>query len=83
MTHKTMDAISYGWLHNFIDAYMENGGGSHVGWPRAGEVDLTALGAFFLRVSARLRDETGRAYAVELADHFTQVGEDAFWPGSI
>jgi hypothetical protein len=82
MTHKTMDGHTYHWLENFVTSYMPDGHSpDKVEWPAPDEADFTALGAYFGRVSARLREGEARRYAAELGEHFVQVGQQVTgWP---
>jgi len=77
MTHRTMDGRTYRWLDRFVASYTADGSGpsTPVAWPAPDEADYTALGAFFRRVSARLREGDARRYATDLSAHFEKLGQ--------
>ncbi len=78
ITHKTMDGHTYGWLDRFVASYTteEHQARPPVAWPAPNEADFMALGAFFKRVSARLREGDARRYATQLSDHFMELGQE-------
>ncbi|MFQ5524081.1 MAG: hypothetical protein ACE5F5_10975 [Acidimicrobiia bacterium] len=77
MTHKTMDGHTYHWLERFVASYTADGSQppAPAGWPAPDEADFTALGGFFKRVSARLREGDARSYATALSEHFEKLGQ--------
>jgi hypothetical protein len=83
ITRKTMDGHTYHWLESFVTSYIHDEHRPHgsVEWPTPAEADYTALGAYFGRVSARLREGEARRYAAELGKHFVHLGRQvAGWP---
>jgi hypothetical protein len=75
ITHKTMDAVSYGWLQRLISEHLDSIDGGSTPWPPPPEVDQIALAGFFSRVMQRTREGPARAYAEELAGHFDEVSQ--------
>jgi len=75
ITHKTMDAISYGWLQRFISEHLDSPDGTSAHWPPPPEVDEIALAGFFSRVMQRTREGPARTYSEKLAGHFDEASE--------
>ena len=75
ITHKTIDAISYGWLQRFISEHLDSAHGTSAPWPPPPEVNRVALSGFFSRVMLRTREGPAREYADRLAAHFDETTE--------
>lgn len=76
ITHKTIDAISYGWLQRFISEHLDSPDKITAPWPPPPEVDRVALSGFFSRVMLRTREGPARDYADRLAAQFDQTIEE-------
>lgn len=84
LTHKTMDATSYAWVHRFIQAYSEDPTHAHPEsqWLAPTEAHPKALSGFFERVGHRIRRGEARDYALALAGYFHDLDERLYgWPG--
>lgn len=75
ITHKTMDAMSYGWLERFIREHLDSEDIVSATWPPPPEIDQIALAGFFSRVMQRTREGAARGYAERLASHFDEASE--------
>jgi hypothetical protein len=75
ISHKTIDAITYGWLQRFISQRLDSEAAADVAWPPPAEVDPVALSGFFSRVMLRTREGPAREYADLLAAHFDLTTE--------
>lgn len=75
ITHKTIDAISYGWLQRFISEHLDSPDRITAPWPPPPEVNQVALAGFFSRVMQRTREGPAREYADRLAAHFDEATE--------
>lgn len=75
ITHKTIDAISYGWLQRFISEHLDESVPVKAPWPPPPEIDLVALSGFFSRVMLRTREGPARQYADRLAAQFDETTE--------
>ncbi|MGH8945110.1 MAG: hypothetical protein ACRDVL_03060 [Acidimicrobiia bacterium] len=75
ITHKTIDAISYGWLQRFVSEHLDPPDRVTAPWPPPPEVDRVALSGFFSRVMLRTREGPARDYADRLAAYFDQTTE--------
>lgn len=75
ITHKTIDAISYGWLQRFVCERLDTPDQVTAPWPPPPDVDRVALSGFFSRVMLRTREGPAREYADFLAAHFDETTE--------
>lgn len=75
ITHKTIDAISYGWLQRFISEHLDSPDQVTAPWPPPSDVDQVALAGFFARVMQRTREGAARSYAERLAGHFDEASQ--------
>jgi len=77
ITHRLVDAVSYGWIHLFIRTHGEEGEVIQPGadWLDAHDADPAKLEAYFGRVAIRLRNTGAYDYATALQSHFGEESE--------